>query len=152
MVGIPPTVISVPETKEIEVGTYSDFKADMAAILITDDNQEKLPYATKMPVSVKIGDNVSENADGFSEFLFDKVGEYTVKVEIKDVDGNVAYTEYKIKTVDTTAPEIVVGNLVYVWADNGSVVLPSPKVVDFSACTTQVAVKKDGVELTEVRF
>ena len=69
-VGVAPTVISVPKDKLVEVGTYTDFDSDMESILITDDNQEQLPYVTKKPISIKIGNKIEENASGFTTYRF----------------------------------------------------------------------------------
>jgi len=143
VVGVPPTVVSVPTEKTVEVGTYTDFQSDLSAIVITDDNVEKLPYATKKVVAISIGDQVEENADGIDKYFLDKVGEYSVKVEIKDVDGNKVYADYKINTVDTVSPVVTLGDMIYVWENNGKVVLPVPSVDDFSSFSTEVIVKKD---------
>ncbi len=146
-VGVPPTVLSVPKDKQIEVGTYSDFEADMKAIVVTDDNQEELPNITKKPISIQLGEEVQKNAFGFESYRFDKVGEYQITVEIKDTDGNSTLTDYKIKAVDTTKPQIVLEELVYAWEDCGVVSLPDPKIIDISAVDLQIDVKKNGAAL-----
>ncbi len=139
-----PTVVTKPtETKTVEAGVYSGFANDLAEIEITDNNLPMLQYATKKAVSITNGTATETNADGFETYLFNAVGEYTVKVELKDIAGNIGYTDYKLQVVDTTAPVINNLPLQYVWLDgDGQITVPQANVRDMSAVTVETQADK----------
>ncbi len=139
-----PTVITQPtEAKTIEAGVYFGFAQDLESIKITDNNLPMLMYATKKVVAITYQTQTYENANGFSDYLFDKIGEYTIKVQISDVAGNVGYTEYKLNVVDTVKPTIANLPLYYVWLDaSGNITVPEIIAHDVSAVETLVTSTK----------
>ncbi len=141
---VAPTVVSMPTVvKTIELGVYSGFAEDLAAIEVDDNNTAAVAHVTKKAVAVTIGGKTETSETGFNDFLFKTAGEGTVKVEIKDVAGNTTYVDYKVNVTDTTAPVINVLPLNYAWLDeNGQVTVPNANAQDVSGCTVNVTVKK----------
>ncbi len=142
---VAPEVVEVPTSpKTVEVGGYFDFAQDLENIIVTDNDVASLEKITKKVVKVSGGEKVQENANGFTDVLLSKAGEYTVTVEIKDVSGNVSYAQYKLNAVDTTSPIINSLTTVYGWLDDGKILVPEVDVVDVSVVSTTVTATLGG--------
>ena len=127
------------EAKVVELGVYSEFVSDLEEIEVSDNNVKAEGQITKKVISVSGCGVTFENNDGIKEVYLTKAGEYSVKVEVSDVSGNVAYAEYKISAIDTIKPEIKVLEFSYAWQDSdGMVKLPNVTVGDVA----EVAIEK----------
>ena len=131
-----PTVVQqFGETKEIEAGIYKDFVQDIKQFIFTDDNQSGLHHLDKKIVAVKYGQEVlAQSEEGFDTFVFNKLGEHTIVVSVKDLAGNELKAEYKVKVVDNHAPVIDIPSITYTWSIDGKATLPVPTVTDLFDC------------------
>lgn len=144
-----PVVVEKPNTaKQIELGMYTDFETDLENIVVSDNHTQMNAYITKRAVGISFNGQYQENLDGYKQYFFDKSGEYTVNVEIKDLAGNVGYTEYLLKVIDSTAPVIKAFPLNYAWLKDGKVKLPSIEINDLSTVTETVVAKLNEQVLT----
>ena len=140
-----PVVVSKPSTsKQVELGMYAEFEADLEQIIVTDNYVETLDFVTKKVVSISGNGKVEEKSTGFEKYFFDCVGEYSIKVELKDLAGNVSYVEYIINVLDTVAPVINAYELNYAWLVDGKVEIPKIKATDLSPITESVSAKLNG--------
>lgn len=143
-----PVVVNKPSTsKQIELGMYTEFNTDLEQIIVTDNYLEMLDFVTKKVVSISGNGKVEEKAVGYEKYFFDRVGEYNVKVELKDLAGNVSYVEYTLEVVDTVAPVINAYELNYAWLVDGKVEIPKVKATDLSSITESVTAKLNGSPL-----
>ena len=147
---VAPTITqAITQPISVELGSYNGFEQVMASILVDDNDSKTVEQITKKAVAITDGTTVHENLEGFDKYLFTDVGEYTVKVAVSDVSGNVAYTEYKLNVTDTTAPILQGKTLYYAWQDeSGKVVLPTIKVNELSTYSLNVTAEKNGESLT----
>ena len=145
-----PTVVKPFETtKVIEAGIYKDFVQDIKQFVFTDDNALGLHHLSKEVVAIKFGQEVlAESEEGFDTFVFDRLGEHTVVVSVKDLAGNQLKTEYKVNVVDTHAPEIDIPSTTYTWSIDGKATLPIPSVKDLFDCQI-VGVEVEGKTVTD---
>ncbi len=144
-----PVVVEKPNTaKQIELGMYTDFETDLENIVVSDNHTQMNAYITKRAVGISFNGQYQENLDGYKQYFFDKPGEYTVNVEIKDLAGNVGNTEYLLKVIDSTAPVIKTFPLNYAWLKDGKVKLPSIEINDLSTVTETVVAKLNEQVLT----
>ena len=145
-----PVVTEKPTTKTVDLGLYGNFEKDLEQFIVSDNNAEMLGYVTKKAVAITYGGKTEENANGYSEYLFKKVGKYTVKVAITDVAGNVAYSQYEINAQDKVAPAINVFGVYYAWQNtDGTVTLPSVNVNEYSNYECTVSAMRNGQTLTQ---
>lgn len=145
-----PVVTEKPTTKTVDLGLYGNFEKDLEQFIVSDNNAEMLGYVTKKAVAITYGGKTEENANGYSEYLFKKVGKYTVKVAITDVAGNVAYSQYEINAQDKVAPAINAFGVYYAWQNtDGTVTLPSVNVNEYSNYECTVSAMRNGQTLTQ---
>ena len=148
---VAPEIVQVPtQPKTVEVGGYNGFEEDLSQIIVRDNDVASLSYLTKKAVKISGNGMVQENPNGLTEVLLSSVGEYVVKVEVKDVSGNVVYTEYKLDAVDTTAPVLSAFDVRYAWLVDGMVKIPELIAIDVSNVTVSVVASKDGNSLNIV--
>ncbi len=147
---VAPTITqAITQPISVELGSYNGFEQVMAGILVDDNDSKTIEQITKKAVAITHGTTIQENVEGYDKYLFTDVGEYTVKVAVSDVSGNVAYTEYKLNVTDTTAPILQGKTLYYAWRDeSGKVALPTIKVNELSTYSLNVTAEKNGESLT----
>lgn len=143
---VAPTVTQTLTTPvEAELGAYDGFAENLKNIAVSDNNVKALGQIVKKAVAITLGTTVYENPNGISSYLFSEVGEYTVKVAIFDISGNLTYTEYKIKVADSVAPVVSGEVLYYAWANaENKVVIPTVNVSEISTYSLAVSATKNG--------
>lgn len=146
---VAPTVVKkISDKTGVEIGYYDDFSTDVLELEATD-NCDDAQHLTAVVKSVTFGDSAYDaNTDGF---FFENIGDYVVTVEIFDRSGNKTVTDYKITTVDTTAPVIKNMKPSFVWIAD-SVAIPVPEVYEIGDYDLTVTVKKNGVDVPVTDF
>lgn len=135
----------IADKNGVEIGYYNNFAADLAALNVTDNYDTKQHIAAKVK-SISFGGTVFDNSENVQSFFLDKIGEYTVNVEVSDRSGNKTITDYKINTADTTAPIIKRVDSVYAWAGE-SVKIPTPEVYEIGEYELTATVKSGEKEI-----
>ena len=122
----------------VEIGYYDNFATDLKELVLTD-NCDSSEHLTVRVASIEFGDETyPTEGEGF---FFSGIGEYTIVVEVSDRSGNATRTDYKITTVDTTAPVIKAVKPYLAWLGS-SVAIQKPEVFEIGGYDLAVTVKK----------
>lgn len=143
-------VVKTPvlDKSDVEIGYYTGFADDLKT-LVAEDNCNTLEQLKITVAEIAFGDVSDYSEDGFTGYMLDKIGTYTVKINVTDRSGNTAETSYKISTCDTTKPVIAQSEKRNVWINAaGKIAVPEVNVIETDSFTLKVTAKKGETALT----
>lgn len=143
-----PVITRAPENVTVDCGLYGDFAGDLSTMEVVCKNRSLAEFLTIKAIKID-GNGVSvTDENGFSSFVFDKKGDYTVTVKVETLNGKSANCTYVINVKDGKNPVISISENVFTWVSGGKITIPQPRVYDFSNTELTYKAEKLGAEQT----
>lgn len=142
---VAPTVTAPVQDKAgVEIGYYDGFAANLAALQVRDDFNEADTLVIKV-VDITFDGATESRPEGFTGYMLDQIGVYSVGITVDDLSGNSVRTGYTITTCDTTKPVIERLRARNAWIDaENRIKLPAVTVIEVGEYTLSATARFGG--------